>query len=167
MVWALLRLSAALVGSLTELFCPQRHVGLRFVSSKNVLEKSPARSSVPAEEHASESKSPVRCDRSPYGLLRVDRVRLPASTPLAKSSGPHGAAPPVPRSRALGTALQEPGSQALRRNRRASPGLHPRRLAMARDRFSSEDPRAPYTVFQGEEERGTYNTRAEARRRQQ
>jgi hypothetical protein len=28
MVWALLRLSAALVGSLTELFCPQRHVGL-------------------------------------------------------------------------------------------------------------------------------------------
>jgi hypothetical protein len=45
--------------------------------------------------------------------------------------------------------------------------VHPRRLAMARDRFSSEDPRAPYTVFQGEEERGTYNTRAEARRRQQ
>jgi len=34
---------------------------------------------------------------------------------------------------------------------------------MARDRFSSEDPRAPYTVFQGEEERGTYNTRAEAK----
>jgi hypothetical protein len=38
---------------------------------------------------------------------------------------------------------------------------------MARDVFSSDDPRAPYTVFQGEEERGTYRTRAEARRRQQ
>ena len=39
--------------------------------------------------------------------------------------------------------------------------------AMARDRFSSEDPRAPYTVFRGEQEMGTYSTRAEARRRQQ
>ena len=38
---------------------------------------------------------------------------------------------------------------------------------MSRDRFSSEDPRAPYKVIQGKEDRGTYNTRAEARRRQQ
>ena len=38
---------------------------------------------------------------------------------------------------------------------------------MARDRFSSEDPRAPYEVIQGKEDRGTYNTLAEARRRQQ
>ena len=38
---------------------------------------------------------------------------------------------------------------------------------MARDRFSSEDPRAPYKVIQGKEDRGTYNTRAEARRWQQ
>ena len=38
---------------------------------------------------------------------------------------------------------------------------------MDRDRISSEDPRAPYKVFQGEQEMGTYSTRAEARRRQQ
>ena len=39
--------------------------------------------------------------------------------------------------------------------------------SMARDRFLSDDPRAPYKVIQGEEDRGTYKTRAEARRRQQ
>ena len=38
---------------------------------------------------------------------------------------------------------------------------------MARDRFSPEDPRAPYTVYRGEKEEGTYSTRAEARRRKQ
>jgi hypothetical protein len=38
---------------------------------------------------------------------------------------------------------------------------------MARDRFVSDDPRAPYKVIQGEEDRGTYKTRAEALRRQQ
>ena len=38
---------------------------------------------------------------------------------------------------------------------------------MARDRFSPEDPRAPYTVYRGEKEEGTYKTRAEARRRKQ
>ncbi len=38
---------------------------------------------------------------------------------------------------------------------------------MARDRFSSKYPRAPYKVIQGKEDRGTYITRAEARRRQQ
>jgi hypothetical protein len=30
-----------------------------------------------------------------------------------------------------------------------------------------EDPRAPYKVYEGDELRGTYETRAEARRRQQ
>ena len=39
--------------------------------------------------------------------------------------------------------------------------------AMDRDRFSSDDPRAPYTVFRDEQEMGIYTTRAEARRRQQ
>ena len=38
---------------------------------------------------------------------------------------------------------------------------------MARDRNSSADPRAPYKVFRGDQEKGTYDTRAEARRRQQ
>jgi hypothetical protein len=45
---------------------------------------------------------------------------------------------------------------------RALPGLHPR----SRASWLFEDPRAPYTVFRGEQEIGTYNTRAEARRRQ-
>jgi hypothetical protein len=31
----------------------------------------------------------------------------------------------------------------------------------------NDDPRAPYKVFEGEELKGTYATRAEARRRQQ
>jgi hypothetical protein len=31
----------------------------------------------------------------------------------------------------------------------------------------NEDPRAPYKVYQGDELKGTYATRAEARRRQQ
>jgi hypothetical protein len=31
----------------------------------------------------------------------------------------------------------------------------------------NDDPRAPYKVFEGEEVKGTYTTRAEARRRQQ
>jgi predicted alpha/beta superfamily hydrolase len=31
----------------------------------------------------------------------------------------------------------------------------------------NEDPRAPYKVYEGEELRGSYETRAEARRRQQ
>jgi hypothetical protein len=44
---------------------------------------------------------------------------------------------------------------------RAARGRH------IRLRLPSEDPRAPYKVIQGEEDRGTYNTRAEARRRQQ
>ena len=43
---------------------------------------------------------------------------------------------------------------------RAARGRH------IRLRLPSEDPRAPYTVFRGEQEIGTYNTRAEARRRQ-
>ncbi len=30
-----------------------------------------------------------------------------------------------------------------------------------------EDPRAPYKVYEGDKQRGTYKTRAEARRRQQ
>ena len=34
---------------------------------------------------------------------------------------------------------------------------------MARDKFPSEDPRAPYKIIQGKEDRGTYETRAEAR----
>jgi hypothetical protein len=33
--------------------------------------------------------------------------------------------------------------------------------------FGDEDPRAPYKVYEGDELRGTYETRAEARRRQQ
>ena len=59
----------------------------------------------------------------------------------------------------LATVLQESGL----------PGTDVRHLRrrLIMYRFSSEDPRAPYTVFQGEEESGTYNTRAEARRRQQ
>jgi hypothetical protein len=48
--------------------------------------------------------------------------------------------------------------KSLARIASAEPGV------MARDIF--EDPRAPYTVFRGEQEIGTYNTRAEARRRQ-
>jgi len=31
----------------------------------------------------------------------------------------------------------------------------------------NDDPRAPYKVFEGQEVKGTYTTRAEARRRQQ
>ena len=38
-----------------------------------------------------------------------------------------------------------------------------RSLSMAQD----DDPRAPYKVFEGDELKGTYGTRAEARRRQQ
>ncbi len=33
--------------------------------------------------------------------------------------------------------------------------------------FGDEDPRAPYKVYEGDELKGTYATRAEARRRQQ
>jgi hypothetical protein len=54
-----------------------------------------------------------------------------------------GAAPPVPRARALGTALQEPGSQALRRNRRASPGLHPRGWPWLEIDFRQKTPAPP------------------------
>jgi hypothetical protein len=35
------------------------------------------------------------------------------------------------------------------------------------DMAINDDPRAPYKVFEGEELKGTYATRAEARRRQQ
>ena len=38
-----------------------------------------------------------------------------------------------------------------------------RSLSVAQD----DDPRAPYKVFEGDELKGTYATRAEARRRQQ
>jgi hypothetical protein len=94
MVWALLRLSAALVGSLTELFCPQRHVGFVSCPPKMCWKNS-------QEDHRFLRKNTLR--RANHlsdvtGRLmvcwRVDRVRLPASTPLAKSSGPQGAAPP-------------------------------------------------------------------------
>jgi hypothetical protein len=36
-----------------------------------------------------------------------------------------------------------------------------------RPMVGDEDPRAPYKVYEGDELRGTYETRAEARRRQQ
>ncbi len=45
----------------------------------------------------------------------------------------------------------------------AAAGAKGRTAQMVRD----EDPRAPYKVYEGDELRGTYATRAEARRRQQ
>jgi hypothetical protein len=38
---------------------------------------------------------------------------------------------------------------------------------MSLNMAKNDDPRAPYKVFEGEEVKGTYTTRAEARRRQQ
>ena len=35
------------------------------------------------------------------------------------------------------------------------------------DQMVGDDPRAPYKVYEGDKPRGTYKTRAEARRRQQ